>query len=627
MTTLRYYIVGCFTLMHAFNAYGMYDTQFNTLQRTYQTLKANPRTSAQALTNQLNTIENAIDSTIGMNSVWKNQKHNWVYDERGWIQNNLSTQSTTRTPSGSSAVSGSSSSSSAAGSIGSPSARAGGSSSASVGGRIGGGAGTAGAGAVAGAGIGGGVGGGAGATAGSGTGIGGSGTGMGSGSGTGAQFGSGTAAGGSAPISEEIPEAPPLNPSFSQPAAPVKPKPAAAKPNGALNPLTAAELAALSPAQKNASDALFISIIATLADIKDDAIKAIGGDTQYFEKLTKNGLAGNKEIYLTFITTALEQLNKQAAFKKRGELSALIQSDGSFVKFMKKTSSDPDSLQRSYDDLEGANRSTKQLTNLFTSCLFDPTPLQLQSVLIENLFINILVSMRPLPGDVKPVAAGKSDRLVLDTFRAIFNAPAVKAAINAREAFEKANPRQAAAPTILDKDYVNQLYVRLNRLRVHPLFLKFNRIFDPMMRKQASSKKGIEQFAVTPLLDLLISNDQKTFAPKNLSITIKAQTLFNPDDFNEVVPAGSPALRIILEDHIERMIKQQGTIDICAFLQEKMETVKDAKGLQAVLATLKSKVQSQQDVVKQIADTSTAVFFIRSAGKNYQCCPSCPCGK
>ncbi len=113
---------------------------------------------------------------------------------------------------------------------------------------------------------------------------------------------------------------------------------------------------------------------------------------------------------------------------------------------------------------------------------------------------------------------------------------------------------------VLSKDDLAEFAQHINRLRLHPEFLKFAGLIAPVAEETSSGGAGaMLALAKKPLLNLL----EGVVTPGSLAQKIQASLLFNPDALDSVFPPSSPDLSLAVKTH-NKFFAQQSTVTITA---------------------------------------------------------------
>lgn len=168
----------------------------------------------------------------------------------------------------------------------------------------------------------------------------------------------------------------------------------------------------------------------------------------------------------------------------------------------------------------------------------------------------------------------------------------------------------------LSKDYVYELYDRLNYLRAHRDFLRYDTLISNTWRKIArEATDPILKAKYYPLLEtVLLSSPQNP--DKNLRALTRdsffnkllGQMIFNLDDFNSLLKPKSTLFNAIIDDHTTRLTTLLRTaVPISSLITSsigKAKTIKDLQDLGAALSARISEID-KKDKVTEITSTLT----------------------
>ncbi len=401
-----------------------------------------------------------------------------------------------------------------------------------------------------------------------------------------------------------------------------------------LPELSAAELGALSEKDKQKSDQFVLDVLEELAK------ECFVGDQKKVAEIKTKGLKAPIledafAAYKFFIKDRLAAnlgLNEQ--FKNRLVLKVLIGSQdklGNLFSFI-----DNDfNISAGLGTLSGSIDSKVEiLVQFFQKLMFNEALIDKNAIrLIETFAINAIVSQRPM---MTPALAGQiqSDYLVELIFMNLIDAvsqelpappaptltpvvevtePAVVSGATQTEAKKRLGSflekklnqepqtvedveKQEVAIIPLSRDYINDLYDQINRLRINPQFYKFAGLMGSAAREAAvSSSNPLDRMKKYPLLETLLSTDPLNFSLGKLKPAIQSQLVFQLDEMEEILRA-TRAFNAMLNYHIEQLKNRAKNIDINAFIAEQVAAATSEKSLMAMATKLQRVLGSKPEI-------------------------------
>jgi hypothetical protein len=328
----------------------------------------------------------------------------------------------------------------------------------------------------------------------------------------------------------------------------------------------------LTPEQKIASDKLLLEAFKKIAQAKNVTYIAPQGVKIKVTVQAKQPISqefnNSFDAYLFFIKQTLleeallENDKKERVFKKRSELNDFIGGPGkkgSFDTFveehvkMKANENVNQFLEDMYKQLADDNSPlVTDLLNLIMpqigpSLIFDYEDFikNAKSNLL-TIITNIALSQRPeiQPQQMQPQQKDQSDAQVISMLAEWIRK------IQADGGFKKFVEGNKTVQVTLTKPYIKLLYYDVNRLRLHPQFLKFDTLLG---NKIVVSDKELTKI---PFLELLKKKNVKVFEFPNFYAAMQAQLFFNPASLEKVIGKNSDELKAALLDHI-RILNEQ----------------------------------------------------------------------
>lgn len=304
------------------------------------------------------------------------------------------------------------------------------------------------------------------------------------------------------------------------------------------------------------------------------------------------------------LVRANETFINRAAFDK---IFANDKDETSFVEFANKKLAFSKDLAL-YDNISSPNSS---IINDFTAKLksalfFEPLQLNVLQDLylqryINTILVNLIVAQRskltPDPSDREKKVSDigtrtsriNSDTVVEDTLNAILTAA-------------------KAEGTTLSKDYVFELYDRLNYLRAHPALLRYDTLISKSWRELASKTTDpLLKAKYYPLLEtILLSSPQnpdknlRALTRDSLFNKLIGQMAFNVDDVLTLLKSQTALFSMIIDDHTARLTTLLRTaIPIASLITSsiaKAKTIKDLEELGAALSARTNEIEKKDQV-------------------------------
>jgi hypothetical protein len=302
------------------------------------------------------------------------------------------------------------------------------------------------------------------------------------------------------------------------------------------------------------------------------------------------------------LVRANETFINRAAFDK---IFADDKAETSFVEFANKQLAFSKDTTL-YDNISSPNSS---LINEFTAKLkgalfFEPLQLNILQDLylqryINTILVNLIVAQRtkltPTPGDKEAKQPGT-------TATRISSDAEVERVLNTIIAEAEADG------ATLTKDYVYELYDRLNYLRAHPALLRYDTLISNTWRKIAGEATDpILKAKYYPLLEtMLLSSPQnpdknlRALTRDSLFNKITGQMAFILEDFNALLKPKSPLFNAIIDDHTKRLTTLLRTaVPVASLITSsigKAKSLKDLQDLGAALSARASEITNKDQI-------------------------------
>jgi hypothetical protein len=389
---------------------------------------------------------------------------------------------------------------------------------------------------------------------------------------------------------------PPPAPGMRAPVPPTKEKAEVKKAVGVeriLPALSAEQIARLSIQEQKESDRVFTQAIAILARtvyVRDGQKISVRVGDGAPARVFQNAYEAYHYLIFELLTV---QVGQNEAFKKRTELQALLDPEGSLQEFMKDVIQKPEpqnldqfllTLYEQFKKYGNKNDRYQTFFALLSSCLFDTKTFSETST--ENnasILINSVVSQRPVVTDPTPVARVKSDDAVF---------------VFIQEFMQQLQAEKVMEVGKLSHDYVYLLRDGINILRLNPEFVNFYKIGAGTNSNAVEERNVLSfgQMVRVPVLELL-STDQAYALNANVILgAIREQILFNRDALDDYVKASSLEFRTALDDHRVRIAHAKGAFDIFEFLSSRLAQPKSIQDLRSALQELKRSVGGRAEI-------------------------------